>query len=210
VSYLSVAFSGAWGEHSEVEPEADNAELTEQDKEQLLTLARKTMLYVLKNRRVPEVSELGVTPSAAMKSPRAAFVTLKKNHMLRGCIGDIFPQKPLYRSVIHNAINACFNDRRFPRVSKDECRDITIEISALTAPEPVASADEIRIGTDGVVLKKDGRSAVFLPQVAPEQGWDLDQTLTQLSLKAQLSADAWKNGASFLVFQADVFGESGK
>ncbi|UCE47020.1 MAG: AMMECR1 domain-containing protein, partial [Phycisphaerales bacterium] len=61
---------------------------------------------------------------------------------------------------------------------------------------------------DGVVLNKDNRSAVFLPQVAPEQGWDLDQTLTQLSLKAQLPGDAWKQGASFLVFQADVFGES--
>jgi AmmeMemoRadiSam system protein A len=110
--------------------------------------------------------------------------------------------------VIHNAINACFNDRRFPQVSKDECKDITIEISALTAPEPVASSDEIRIGVDGVVLNKNNRSAVFLPQVAPEQGWNIEQMLTQLSLKAQLSPDAWKQGASFLVFQADVFGES--
>jgi len=130
--------------------------------------------------------------------------------MLRGCIGDIFPQRPLYKSVIRNAINACFNDRRFPPVAEAECKDITIEISALTVPEPVASADEIRIGTDGVVLSKDGRSAVFLPQVAPEQGWDVDQMLTQLSLKAQLTADAWKEGASFLVFQADVFGENEK
>jgi AmmeMemoRadiSam system protein A len=184
--------------------------LTEQDRKQLLALARKTIDYALEKRRVPQASELGVPISDAMRCPRAAFVTLKKDHMLRGCIGDIFPQKPLYKSVIQNAIHACFNDRRFPQVSKDECKDITIEISALTAPSPVASADEIRIGTDGVVLNKDGHSAVFLPQVAPEQGWDLDQTLTQLSLKAQLPGDAWKQGAGFLVFQADVFGESDK
>jgi AMMECR1 domain-containing protein len=61
-----------------------------------------------------------------------------------------------------------------------------------------------------VVLNKAGRSAVFLPQVAHEQGWDLNQTLTQLSLKAGLQGDDWKEGASFLVFQADVFGESEK
>ena len=208
VSYLSVAFSGAWPSDASVEPQANDPELTDQDRQRLLTLARKTMDFCLQERRVPQVTELGVTISKAMTCPRAAFVTLKKDHMLRGCIGDIFPQQPLYKSVIHNAINACFNDRRFPQVSKDECKDITIEISALTAPEPVGSADEIRIGVDGVVLNKNNRSAVFLPQVAPEQGWDLDQTLTQLSLKAQLPPDAWKQDASFLVFQADVFGES--
>jgi AmmeMemoRadiSam system protein A len=143
-----------------------------------------------------------------MRETRAAFVTLKKNHQLRGCIGDIFPQRPLYRSVIINAINAGVNDRRFLPVTIDECNDITIEISALTRPGPIASANEIRLGTDGVVLSKDGRSAVFLPQVAPEQGWDVNQMLTQLSLKASLPGDAWKEGANFLVFQADVFGQA--
>jgi len=113
----------------------------------------------------------------------------------------------LYKSVILNAINACVNDRRFLPVTEAECKDITIEISALTVPEPIASPDEIRIGIDGVVLNKSGRSRVFLPQVAPEHGWDVNQMLTQLSLKAQLPPDAWKEGASFQVFQADVFGE---
>ncbi|MHC4355877.1 MAG: AmmeMemoRadiSam system protein B [Planctomycetota bacterium] len=210
VSYLSIAFSGTWSDHAPVEPQTNDPNLTESDRKQLLALARRTMDFCLERRRIPDASELGVAISDAMRCPRAAFVTLRKEHVLRGCIGDIFPQKPLYKSVIQNAINACFNDTRFPQVSKDECKDITIEISALTAPAPVASADEIRIGTDGVVLNKDGHSAVFLPQVATEQGWDIDQTLTQLSLKAQLPGDAWKQGAGFLVFQADVFGESEK
>ena len=210
VSYMSIAFSGAWVNPPEIKPEVNNSELTEEDKEQLLLLARKTMVYTLQNRRVPEASDLGITISDAMQPVRAAFVTLKKNGMLRGCIGDIFPQRPLYKSVITNAIHACVNDRRFVPVTQDELKDITIEISALTAPAPIASADEIRIGIDGVVLKKDGHSAVFLPQVAPEQGWDVEQTLTQLSLKARLPANAWKEGASFLVFQAEVFGENEK
>jgi len=243
VSYLSIAFSGTWGGAAlrepgpasaerdpilqkdgkmgtQIEPQASVPELTEKDKKQLLTLARRSIVYALEHRRVPEVSELDVTISEAMSSARAAFVTLKKAPVfenpkqgpekatqLRGCIGDIFPQRPLYKSVIINAINAALNDRRFLPVTRAECNDITIEISALTVPEPVGSPDEIRIGTDGVVLNKAGRSAVFLPQVAPEQGWDLNQTLTQLSLKAGLAGDAWKEGASFLVFQAVVFGE---
>jgi len=208
VSYLSIAFNGTWQEHAEIERQTNTPELTQEDKSQLLKLARETMVYALRNRRVPQTTELGIPISDEMRRPRAAFVTLKKNSLLRGCIGDIFPQRPLYKSVMLNAINACVNDMRFPQVSEDECKDITIEISALTAPEPVASPDEIRIGIDGVVLKKDGQSAVFLPQVAPEQGWDVDQMLTQLSLKAQLPPDAWKEGASFLVFQAIVFGEN--
>ncbi len=207
VSYLSIAFSGSWQNCPEIEPQANAPELTDEDKKELLSLARKTIVYALQNRRVPQASELGVTISNAMRCPRAAFVTLKKNSQLRGCIGDIFPQRPLYKSVILNAINACVNDRRFPAVAEAECKDITIEISALTLPEPIASPDEIRIGIDGVVLNKSGRSRVFLPQVASEHGWDVNQMLTQLSLKAQLPPDAWKEGASFQVFQADVFGE---
>jgi len=207
VSYLSVVFSGTWQNYPPIEPQNSNLKLTGEDKKQLLTLARESIIYALEKRRVPEASELGITISDAMREPRAAFVTLKKNSQLRGCIGDIFPQRPLYKSALYNAVNAGFRDRRFSPVTKAECNDITIEISALTAPKPIASPDEIRIGTDGVVLNKDGHSAVFLPQVAPEQGWDVNQMLTRLSLKAGLPEDAWKEGASFLVFQAIVFGE---
>ena len=221
VSYLSVVFSGVWPKSSNTIQKPNNPELNEKEKEQLLTLARKTILRYLQKKQVLQPSEVGITISEAMKAPRAAFVTLKKNtlvqksveekaqevSLLRGCIGDIFPRRPLYKSVIGNAINAAVNDRRFRPVTIDECNDITIEISALTAPQPIVSPDEIRIGIDGVVLNKDGRSAVFLPQVATEQGWDLNQMLTNLSLKARLAGDAWKQGATFLVFQAVVFGE---
>lgn len=221
VSYLSAAFSGAWPKSQATALKPGNPELSENDKKQLLVLARKTIIHYLQKKHVPEPSELGITISEAMKVPRAAFVTLKKIaflqksaeekpqkvSQLRGCIGDIFPRRPLYKSIIGNAINAAVNDRRFRPVTITECSDIKIEISALTAPKPIASPDEIRIGIDGVVLNKNGRSAVYLPQVAPEQDWDLSQTLTNLSLKAGLAGDAWKKGASFLVFQAVVFGE---
>jgi AmmeMemoRadiSam system protein A len=116
----------------------------------------------------------------------------------------------LYKSVISNAVNAAVNDPRFNPVSKDELKDITIEISALTPPKPIDSYKDIRIGTDGVVLKKGDYQAVFLPQVAPEQNWTRDEMLENLSLKAGLPADGWKTDASFLTFQAEVFGETEK
>jgi AmmeMemoRadiSam system protein A len=207
VSYFSIAFCGAWQKSAHNEPPPARPELTDQEKEQLLVLARKTILYALANRRIPDISQLAVTPTDTMKIPRAAFVTLKKNSQLRGCIGDVFPKRPLYKSVIINAINAGFNDPRFSPLTAAECNDIKIEISALTVPTSIASADQIRIGIDGVVLNKDGRSALFLPQVAPEQGWGLNEMLANLSVKAGLPADGWKEGANFQVFQAVVFGE---
>lgn len=207
VSYVSAAFHGAWPASQPVAAQTSAGTLSQEDRQVLLSLARKTILYAMEKREIPELEDLGVTCSEAVKSPRAAFVTLKKHGELRGCIGDIFPQRPLYKSVITNAVYAAFADRRFTPLQKDEYDQIRIEISALTAPSPVASARAIRIGTDGMVLSKGGRSAVFLPQVAPEQGWDLETTLMHLSVKAGLAPDAWKDGASFQVFQAEVFGE---
>jgi len=207
VSYLAAAFHGVWQPSQPLAAQVSRGTLSQEDKEVLLSLARKTIQYGLEKQKVPELEDLGVTCSEAVRVPRAAFVTLKKHGELRGCIGDIFPQRPLYKSVITNAIYAAFADRRFTPLQKDELSQIKIEISALTPPSPVASARAIRIGTDGMVLNKGGRSAVFLPQVAPEQGWDLETTLTHLSEKAGLTPDAWMSGASFQVFQAEVFGE---
>ena len=207
VSYVAAAFHGAWPSSQPLAAQASNGTLSQEDKKVLLSLARKTIQYGLEKQKMPELEDLGITCSESVKVPRAAFVTLTKHGELRGCIGDIFPQRPLYKSVITNAIYAAFGDRRFTPLQKDEYDQIKIEISALTPPSPVASPQAIRIGTDGMVMHKAGRSAVFLPQVAPEQGWDLETTLSHLSAKAGLARDAWKDGASFEVFQAEVFGE---
>ena len=210
VSYLSVVFCGSWPDNPSTTIQISKTDLSEKDKKQLLTLARESMTFALKNQRMPQESDLSVTITEAMKQPRAAFVTLKKHGHLRGCIGDIFPRQPLYKSVISNAINACFNDKRFPPVTMADYNDIVVEVSALTPPKPVISSADIKIGIDGIILRKNGRSALYLPQVAPEQGWDLETTLTHLSTKAGLLPDAWKKDAQFLVFQAIVFGESEK
>jgi AmmeMemoRadiSam system protein B/AmmeMemoRadiSam system protein A len=209
VSYLAVAFSGRWRRAPAVKPDPANATLSEADRHLLLTLARQSLRFYLRERRRPDLAELTATNlSATLQRPRGTFVTLKEGGRLRGCIGEIFPRQPLVQSVIANAINAGVNDPRFTPVTEAECDQLVFEISALTSPSPVASSEAIRIGTDGVVLSRNGRSAVFLPQVATEQGWNRDQMLTALSRKAGLPPDAWREGATFLVFQAEVFGEA--
>ena len=148
---------------------------------------------------------MAATP--AMQEVMGAFVTLHKHGQLRGCIGEIFPRRPLMEAVADQAVNAAFKDPRFPKLREDELELIDLEISALTAPRTVAGYRDIELGKHGIVLYKGGRSAVFLPQVAPEQGWDLETTLTHLSMKAGLGPDDWKNGCEFQVFEAIVFSE---
>ena len=137
------------------------------------------------------------------------FVTLKIGEDLRGCIGEIEPMRPLYQAVTGRAVDSAFRDPRFPQLTPEEFRRVEIEISALTPARPVNSWQEIEIGRHGMTITRNGRSAVFLPQVAPEQGWNLEQTLTYLSRKAGLPADAWRSpDARFTVFEAIVFKES--
>jgi len=118
------------------------------------------------------------------------------------------PEKPLYQLVGTVALKSALEDRRFRQLRRDELKDIEVEISVLTPAVPVAAAEGIVVGRDGVIVKKNGRSAVFLPQVATEQGWDRDKMLDQLCLKAGLPAGSWREGAQFLTFQAEVFSET--
>ena len=181
--------------------------LNENDKVNLLKLARETLVYYMSNGKFPTPEALKIEISVNMKNEMGVFVTLHKDGNLRGCIGEIFPSRSLYQAVMAQAVNSALRDHRFSQVKKDELSDIEFEISALTPPQEVSSYNDIVIGQDGMTLSKHGRSAVFLPQVAPEQGWDLDQTLTQLSMKAGLKPDSWKENAKFTVFQAIVFKE---
>jgi uncharacterized protein (TIGR00296 family) len=89
-----------------------------------------------------------------------------------------------------------------------ELEDIEIEISLLTPFERVESYEDIVVGRDGVLLEKDGHSAVYLPSVAIEQGWGRDEMLAHLCSKAGLPGDAWRTDATFYTFRAETFSES--
>jgi len=194
-----------------------DAVLSAADRAYLLRVARESIEHAVRSRNSPLVRHsLGEggfpVPQNPPKSTRAkmgAFVTLndKATGALRGCIGEIMPMRPLVEAVADRAVDAALRDPRFSPVSERELDRIRVEVSALTPPKRVASWRDIVLGRDGMTLEKDGCFAVFLPQVAPEQGWDLPTTLSYLSQKAGLSSDAWRNGATFETFQAEVFHE---
>jgi AmmeMemoRadiSam system protein A len=174
----------------------------------LLGLARQTLEEVLAHDRTPRVESFPPGVSAErMNQICGVFVTLRHEGHLRGCIGSIEGRDALYRGVIDNAVNAALHDPRFPPVKHDEVDQLHVEISVLTPLREVAGPEEITIGRHGVVLERGGRRAVFLPQVAPEQGWDRETMLTHLARKAGLPGDAWRQGATFKVFEALVFEE---
>ena len=183
-------------------------ELTKDEKIFLISLARTTIKTVIKGGSLEETKpkEPGLSPS--LKEKRGVFVTLHKNHELKGCIGYILPLLPLWQAVIENARNAAFRDPRFAPLMPNELSMVKIEISVLTAPKAIYDISEFRIGIDGIILKKGAYQAVFLPQVAPEQGWDRETTLRYLSMKAGLSPEDWREDALFETFQAEVFSES--
>lgn len=199
VSYLAAAAGPA--------ARAAGGELTESEQAALLALARCTLEFYLREGRMPVPAEVALEPTPAMREARGAFVTLQKEGALRGCIGDLSGRSPLYRTVMENAVSAAVRDPRFDPVRRDELAGLDIEISALTPPREVDSPLDFEPGRHGIVMTRNGRRAVFLPQVASEQGWDREQTLAHLSRKAGLPEDAWRTGARFEVFEARVFGE---
>jgi MEMO1 family protein len=182
--------------------------ITDNDKKALLKLARESIKYYFENGYpAKDVKTLGVEITPGMSQIMGGFVTLHLHGQLRGCIGEIVPIRELYKVVQERAVDSAFNDYRFRPLTAEEFVKTEIEISALTMPEPVDSWKDIIIGKHGMTLEKDGRSAVFLPQVATEQGWGIEETLTHLAMKAGLSGDAWKENCSFQVFEAIVFSE---
>ena len=180
-----------------------SAPLEPRDKDALLVMARETIQRYLTTETVPLVR----LDNARLLRSNGVFVTLRKRGVLRGCIGQIVPTAPLVRLTGLMALAAALNDTRFEPLRAEELSDIEIEVSLLTPLRPVASASAIVVGRDGVVLSKDGRSAVFLPSVATEEGWNRDQLLDNLCVKAGLPPGSWRAGTQLSVFQADAFSE---
>lgn len=138
-----------------------------------------------------------------------AFVTLRKGGNLRGCIGFLVGNMPLFRLVSLLAKESAFHDYRFPPLEKEELALCDIEISVLSVPKRIDTLDDFIPKRDGIILTVRGRRAVFLPQVATEQNWGREEMMRNLSLKAGLPPDAYREaGAEYETFTADVFGET--
>jgi AmmeMemoRadiSam system protein A len=141
-----------------------------------------------------------------LSEKRGAFVTLKTHGQLRGCIGHIQAIKPLSQTVIDMAQAAAFQDPRFPPLSRQELKDLSIEISALTPFRPIKSIQEIQVGKHGLYIERGYHSGLLLPQVAEEYGWDTQTFLEHTCQKAGLPKDAWKDSNTKIqIFSAEIF-----
>jgi MEMO1 family protein len=179
--------------------------LTDQDKQDLLSIARRTIEQYLINRTVQEIDASGF--SSTIKTPCGAFVTLHENKELRGCIGRFDATEPLYKVVERMAIASSTEDYRFQPVTADETGKLEIEISVLTPMQKIKSIDEIQLGKHGIYIKKGSRSGTFLPQVATETGWTKEEYLGHCAQdKAGIGWDGWKD-AEIFTYEALVFSE---
>lgn len=211
VTYAAVAFDGSWSPWRE-DPEPPRlGTLSGAEKRALLELARATL--ETHTGHGPELAQwfAGHTIEGNLAAIAGAFVTLNhrgrpKAEALRACMGSIVGVRPLAEQVIRSAVMAA-HDPRFPELEAGELPGLVVEISVLSPLHRVPGPEAIRLGTHGVVLRKDGRGAVYLPQVATETGWDLETFLSHLSVKAGLPPDGWRHGARFEVFTAQVFSE---
>ncbi|MCK5581597.1 MAG: AmmeMemoRadiSam system protein B [Candidatus Omnitrophica bacterium] len=182
------------------------APLTLEQKRRLIQIAKETIVKFILTGQVAKFDEQDPRLSEA----EGAFVTLHRYGHLRGCIGNIVSDAPLYKTVRDMAISAAVKDPRFPPLSKEELGSIDLEISVLSKPWRVTDVEEIEPGVHGVIVRKGlMNQGVFLPQVATEFGWGREEFLSNLcSHKAGLPPDAWKDPATEIqIFTADVFSE---
>ena len=180
----------------------NKGELTREEQLWLLDLAEATVTACVNNKPLPEPKNVPEN----LKVKRGAFVTLEKNHELRGCIGYILPILPLYQTVIEMAQSAALHDPRFSPVSPSELKNITVEISVLTVPEKITDPSVIEVGKHGIILKRGYNQGLLLPQVATDYGWDRETFLEHTCLKAGLPRDAWQDkNTEIQIFSAQVF-----
>jgi AmmeMemoRadiSam system protein A len=184
--------------------------ITTQEQKILLTQAREAITAKLEGRK-PSFQQDDIDENSSLQTPCGAFVSLhtKNNERsLRGCIGRMTANLPLIETVRLMANEAAFGDPRFPPLKEDELSRLHIEISALSPMSPCPDPKQVKVGVHGLLLTGRGRSGVLLPQVPVEQGWNLEQYLDYICVKAGLPQGAYNAPDTDLyTFTAIVFGE---
>lgn len=224
VDYASLAYTreeGTVGEPMNAPPRfaavaTGDPPVTDAVGQALVRVARGALEADLSGHTAPLDAALRELPEKEAFFPlRAVFVTLKRKDPgeiarlggLRGCKGQVVPTYPLDLAVVRSALDAALGDSRFPKVEARELPGLSVDVTVLSPIAPIGSWREIRLGTHGIVLEKGMHHALFLPQVALEQGWTVEQTLDALAQKAGLSRGDWRSGATFSVFTGQVFHE---
>lgn len=181
--------------------------LNQENLEWGLQLVKKIFIHFIKNNHILSIPPNEIPPR--FQQQQSCFVTYTKHQQLRGCIGSIFPTRPLYEEIISNTIQAAVHDPRFAPISICELPDISVELSILSLPLSIKNLDAFTVGEHGIILRQKRRCSVFLPQVAVEQNWTKEETLMHLCLKASLPENSWQEqDATFEVFTAQKISES--
>jgi len=181
-------------------------QLEQCDCQTLLDLARASIAATVIRAPLPTLETEAVTPPLAERS--AAFVTLREEGELRGCIGMLRYDVPLWVNVRDSAAAAARDDYRFMPVRADEVPLLSLEVSVLEPPRRIADASEFVAGKHGIMVERGMCRGLLLPQVAGEMGWDERQMLSAVCRKADLPASAWAEPSAHLyVFEAFCFGD---
>jgi AmmeMemoRadiSam system protein A len=186
--------------------------LDRSDKRQLLAIARGAIEAAICHD--PAVRYAALKPAsgslpAALNEPAAAFVTIHEHGELRGCIGLLRFEAPLWRNVMEAAVAAALDDPRFLPVSESELPALELEVSVLDPPVDIDDPAGFVAGRHGIVVERGLHRALLLPQVATEMGWDERHMLEAVCRKANLAADAWRDPSTRLsIFDSYCFGES--
>jgi hypothetical protein len=173
-------------------------------KQLLLEVARRALVAAVERGELPD----SLPQEPCSNGTAGAFVTLRCRGGLRACIGQIESTQSLVEVVAYSAKTAALEDPRFSPVRPDELAEIDIELSVLSRLEQIAP-DRIEAGKHGLIVTKDSRRAVLLPQVAIERRWEAERFLEETCVKAGLKRDAWKTPGTLIQgFTAEVFSES--
>jgi AmmeMemoRadiSam system protein A len=173
----------------------------------LLSNARESITAKLE-RRPPAYGEINPAKDSSLELHCGAFVTIKKGNSLRGCIGRMFSDEALLKTIRMMAIEAAFCDPRFSPLTKNEFEQCKLEISVLSPMELCTNPKTVLVGVHGLYLSNRGQAGVLLPQVPVEQGWGQDEYLDYICRKAGLSQKSYEEpSARLYTFTADVFRE---
>jgi AmmeMemoRadiSam system protein A len=175
------------------------------EKSALLHLAKSTLESYLTAKSIPAFD----ASCGSLLEKKGAFVSLHRGDELRGCIGQLYPDRELYKIVQHCAISAALEDMRFPPVTSDELDKLTIEISVLTPFRRIRQIEEIEVGKHGLYIVQGRFRGLLLPQVATQYGWDRITFLKQTCRKSGLPESAWQDPHTIIhTFEAEVFSDS--
>jgi len=205
VGYYSIAITDTSATSMNDIKETSEFSLSDKDKADLIGIARLSIEEYVRNGKTPKLNATSFSDN--IKMPCGAFVTLMKEGDLRGCIGTFEPAEPLYLVVQQMAVGASTRDHRFSKVVEKEFDKIELDISVLTPMKKINSIDEIVLGKHGIYIRKGSSSGTFLPQVATETRWTIEEFLGHCSRdKARLGWEGWKE-ADVYIYEALVIHE---